>query len=273
MEEDRLKKAMLTFLKVAVFFIGWAVAAGLGEVPSKDPAVWRFFAELIPFAVMLIFTVVFLLIEKKEVRIPVTDNFAKGTAVGTLAGLFWIGAAAIIPIMTGALTIGGRESVPKLWLWIISAFINVIMQELLVRGYIYRLLKKRYNLPLAVVVTTALFTLMHGGAFEAGVLPVINVVTMCLFTTALYESEKTIAAPIMAHAVWNIIGALVLGGVSLADDYPNIFTMTPSGSKLLSGGEYKIEASIIVLILNTALMCLFTVLALRKKSPEEKRGE
>ena len=269
-----MKKVLITIFKISVFFIGWAVAAGIGEVPSKDPAIWRFFAELIPFAVMLIFTLIFLLIEKKEVRIPVVENFAKGTAVGTIAGLFWLGAASLILIIAGALTITGRESVPKLWLWIISAFINVIMQELLVRGYIYQLLKTRYNLPSAVAVTTVLFTLMHGGAFEAGIIPVINVVTMCLFTTALYECEKTIAAPIMAHTVWNIFGALVLGGVSLADDYPNIFTMTPSGSKLLSGGEYKIEASIVVLILNTVLAVLFTLLALRKNknSPNCERG-
>lgn len=133
------------------------------------------------------------------------------------------------------------------------------MQELLVRGYIYQLLKERYNLPAVVIVTTMIFTFMHGGAFEAGVIPVINVVTMCLFTLALYESEKTILAPIMAHSIWNIVGALILGGVSLVDDYPSVLTMTPSANKLLSGGEYKIEASIVVTILNAILMGIFYI--------------
>ena len=82
---------------------------------------------------------------------------------------------------------------------------------------------------------------------------------MCLFTTALYESEKTILAPIMAHAIWNIIGALILGGVSLADDYPSILTMTASANKLLSGGAYKIEASIVVTILNVILIGIFYI--------------
>lgn len=131
------------------------------------------------------------------------------------------------------------------------------MQELLVRGYIYQLLKKQYNIPAAVIVTTAIFTLLHGGAFEAGIIPVINVVAMSLFATALYESEKTILAPIMAHAIWNIIGALILGGVSLADDYPSVLNMTASANKLLSGGEYKMEASIVVTILNLILLGIF----------------
>nr|WP_298877877.1 CPBP family intramembrane glutamic endopeptidase [uncultured Mogibacterium sp.] len=94
------------------------------------------------------------------------------------------------------------------WLWISSAFINVIMQELLVHGYIYQLLKTRYNLKLAVIITTAIFTFLHGGAFEAGSVAVINVITMYLFTTAIYETENTILAPIMAHTIWNIVGAI-----------------------------------------------------------------
>lgn len=173
-----------------------------------------------------------------------------------------------ILIVTKQLEISGKNEVPLLWLWVISAFLNVIMQELLVRGYIYQLLKKRYNLTAAVIATTAIFTFMHGGAFEAGVIPVINVVTMCLFTTALYESEKTILAPIMAHSIWNIIGALIIGGVSLADDYPSVLTTTASANKLLSGGEYKIEASIVVTILNVVLMGIFYIRYRKTKSIE-----
>ena len=152
-----------------------------------------------------------------------------------------------------------KSEVPLLWLWIISAFINVVMQELLVRGYVYQLLKTKYNLAAAVIITTILFTVMHGGAIEAGVLPVVNVVTMCLFTTALYEAEGTLLAPIMAHAVWNIVGALFLGVVSLADDYPHLLTLTASANTLLSGGNYKIEASIVTTVLNIVLMMFFWV--------------
>lgn len=139
----------------------------------------------------------------------------------------------------------------------LSAFINVIMQELLVRGYIYQLLKTKYDLPVAIIVSTALFALMHGGAFEAGLLPVVNVITMCLFTTALYEAEGTLLAPIMAHAVWNVVGGVILGGVSLADDYPSLYSMTPSENVILSGGTCRIEGSIVVLVVNIALMLIF----------------
>ena len=137
---------------------------------------------------MVVFTVGFLIIERSKVKIPVTENGINGTIVGILAGIVWIGLSAIILLISKQLEIVEKNDVPMLWLWMLSAFINVTMQELLIRGYLYQLLKIKYNLPLAIVVTTIIFTLLHGGAFEAGLLPVVNVITMCLFMTALYES-------------------------------------------------------------------------------------
>ncbi len=253
-----MKKIISTTLKILVFFLGWAILAGIITVPCEDPAIWRFFAELVPFLVLVVFTVIFLLLEKKEIRIPIKENLVKGTVVGTITGTIWIAVAAGVLMASRQLIITDQETVHILWLWILSALINVVMQELLIRGYMYQLLKKKFNLPAAVIFTTALFTLLHGGAFEAGVIPVLNVITMYLFTTALYESEKTLLAPIMAHAVWNVVGALFLGGVGLASDYPHLLTLQPSANTLLSGGTYKIEASIVTLFLNVALMVIFT---------------
>lgn len=253
-----LKRYTITFLKVAAFFMGWALTTAI-TIPTKNPAVWRFFAELTPMLSMVLLTVVFVLIEKRKVAVPIREHAGKGVLVGLIVGSVWIGLAAAVLLATHQLTIVGANMIQMPWLWMLSAFVNVVMQELLARGYIYQLLKTNCNLPVAVVVSTALFTLMHGGAFEAGLLPVANVVSMCLFTTALYEAEGTLLAPIMAHAIWNIVGGVILGGVSLADDYPSLFNMTPSANTLLSGGSCKIEGSVVVLVLNVALTLAFAI--------------
>lgn len=254
-----MKKFFKTTFKIIIFFIGWAVLSGIVDVPSSIPAVWRFFAELIPLIFMLIFTIVFMLFEKMSIKILFTENIAKGILTGTAVGFLWIGIPTAILIISKQLIVIEKNTISFLLIWIASAFINVVMQELLVRGYIYQLLKKDYNIFVAVLVSTVLFTAMHLGAFEAGIIPVVNVITMCLFTTVLYETERTLLAPIMAHAVWNIIGAIFLGCVNLAEDYPHMFTLISSQNILLSGGEYKIEASIIVTIINIVLTVLFLI--------------
>lgn len=252
-----MKKAILTISKVIIFFIVWAVLSTVIDIPVENPVIWRFIAELIPLVVIIILTLIFIKIEKQKLRIPINNNPLRGLLIGIFVGVLWLGFSAGLLILTNYLKITEINNVPMLWIWIISAFINVIMQELLVRGYIYQLIKEEYNLPAAIAATTIIFTLLHGGAFEAGIIPVLNVITMCLFTTFLYEAEGTILAPTMSHALWNIIGGLILGGVRLADDYPSFITMTPSKNQILSGGDCMIEGSVVVLIVNIILILIF----------------
>ena len=114
--------------------------------------------------------------------------------------------------------ITATDTFPMLWLWILSALINTIMQELLVRGYLYQMIKRNYNVVAAMVVTTALFTFMHGGAFEAGIVPVLNVITMSILMTTVLEYIQSLIAPVMMHFIWNGVGGIIFGAVSLADD-------------------------------------------------------
>lgn len=238
---------------------------------SSDGAVWRFWAELIPLLAIVIMTALFWFIEKKKVPLNIVSSPLKGSAVGIIAGIVWLGAAVVILILTGTMTIVGHNSVPMLWLWIISVFLNTIMQEMLVRGYLYQLIKANYNTVAAAVVTTALFTLMHGGAFEAGIIPVLNIVTMSLLMTAILEYTHSLTAPIIMHFIWNCVGAVILGGVSLADDYPNLCVTEFTGNALLSGGEFKIEGSAVVLLLNTALALVFLFLVKTSNKSSEER--
>ena len=138
------------------------------------------------------------------------------------------------------------------------------MQEVLVRGYLYQMIKNNYNIVVAVLISTGLFTFAHGGAFEAGILPVLNVITMSLFVTAVLEYTDSLIATIVIHFLWNGVGAIILGGVSLAEDYPHLFNMVISGNSILSGGSCKIEGSIVVLVMNLTLILGF-VMAKKKR--------
>ena len=248
-----------------MFFFGWIALVGI-DIPFDNPALWRLGAEAAPFLAIIIFTVVFVFLNKRMIHIPVRENIRKGTAAGAITGCVWIGLSAGILFSMKTYTIITRNNIPELWIWMLAAFINVVMQELLVHGFIYQLIRERYNLPAAVIVTTALFTLLHGGAFETGVIAVLNVITMSLFTTALYEDEKTIFAPIMAHAIWNIIGSSILGIVQLADDYPSLYACRVSGSKLLTGGSSMLEGSIVVTVINVMLLSYFIWADMKKRN-------
>ena len=188
----------------------------------------------------------------------------RGLLIGAAAGVLWLAAPTLAMYAAGVIQMEGVNQVQHFPLWVAAAVLNVAMQELLVRGYLYQMLRPRHGLMVAVTVTSALFTLLHGGAFEAGLVPVLNVLTMSLLMTAALEYTGSLTAPIVMHAVWNGVGALVLGGVSLAEDYPHLLNMAFSGGELLLRGSVQNRGQRLCPPHQRVLLLLFAALARRQ---------
>lgn len=264
-----MKEFLGIILKTLIFFIGWAVILPLFPEFNhiNQPAYMRLWWEMIPLIAIVLLTVIFIVIvERGKIKVPVALNFLKNIFEGLLIGIIWLGAVYVVLLWTGVMSIDGRNVVNDIWIWILASLINVMMQELLVRGYLYQLWKQKYHMVTAMVITTILFTVMHGGAFEAGLIPVLNIVTMSIFMTLLLEYTGTIVAPIIAHFIWNTVGGIIFGGVSLAEDYPVLFNTVYKGNELISGDAYKIEGSIVVLIIHAIFIVILAVLNYKKKA-------
>ena len=266
-----MKKIGITVIKSLGFFLGWAILVSILPLSSsKEQAIWRLWAEITPLLAIAAFTLIFWLAEKKNVKLHLFDNPVKGMVLGIIAGIVWLAIPVLVMYAAKIIHVDGTNLINLFPVWVLAVFLNTIMQELLVRGYLYQMLKQKHNIIVAAIVTTILFTALHGGAFEAGLVPVVNVLTMSLLMTVILEYSGSLIAPTIMHFMWNGIGALVLGGVSLADDYPHLLNMIFSGSKLLSGGECKIEGSIVVLVVNVMLLAVF--IGLQRKNGSNMAG-
>ncbi len=242
-------------LKILMFFISWIVLAILIPIPEGISDVWwRFTAELVPFLAIVILTYVFNRFEKDRLSIIHFEEPIKQTLTGMLLGLIWFYIPFLLLNSLGYFEITDRSQIHMLGIWVISAFINSIMQELLVRGYLYQLVKRKYNIWPASIVSTLLFTLMHGGAFEAGPIAVINVITMSILMTIILECSNSLVIPIIMHFIWNSLGGIIFGTVSLADDYPHLYNIEITGNPIISGGSFKMEGSIFVFIINIIMI-------------------
>lgn len=260
-----MKKVLSVSIKTIIFFVGWAICVSVIPIPDTASAViWRFWAELIPLLSVIAITLIFWLADQKKIRLHLTGKPVYNIILGGVTGTIWLGASVGILSILGVVQIEGKNQIAMLWLWLLAAFLNTVMQEMLVRGYLYQMIKSNGSIAAAIIVSTGLFTFAHGGAFEAGILPVLNVITMSLFMTAVLEYTGSLIAPIVIHFLWNGVGAIILGGVSLAEDYPHLFDMTIHGNSILSGGSCKIEGSIIVLFMNLAFLIGFVAAKKRK---------
>ena len=259
-----IKKVVNTTLKTVLFFIGWAVLCAFIPLLNTDnAAIWRLWAEITPLIAIIAFTFVFWHIEKKQINLCLLGNPAKGLSIGSIGGVAWLGCSVLILFLFSVIKFDGSNDVSMLPIWLLASIFNVVMQELLVRGYLYQMIKQKHNLIVATVVTTGIFTALHGGAFETGMIPVLNVATMSLLMTVVLEYTGSIIAPVIMHGIWNSVGAIIIGGVSLAEDYPHLLNVIFSGNSILSGGACKIEGSVIVLAVN--ILMIFVFILLRKK--------
>lgn len=254
-----MKKGIRVTLKFLLFFIAWSILISLfiyePGFTKQNPALLRLWFEFIPLSLTVLISLIFVYVieRKNQINISLSRNLLKDTAIGSIIGLFWILSVIEIANFLGVLNIDKYTSVNGLFIWILAIFLNTIMQELLVRGYLFSLVEKNYNKEIATITTTLLFVLMHGGAFEAGFIAVLNVFTTSILLSLMLIYTKGLVVPILMHFIWNCVGRLV-GIVSLADDYPGLFDSYVSGSSILSGGDAKIEGSIIVLIFNVLLI-------------------
>lgn len=261
----------MTVIKFIGFFLGWAILTSILPLPSlKNPALWRLWAEVMPLLAMIFFTFVFWFIEyktgKKIIQLHLFEHPVRGLLLGVFTGAVWLAVSVVGMYLTKSIHFDGTNTVQFFPVWMLAAFLNVVMQELLVRGYLYQMIKQNHNIVAATIATTALFTALHGGAIEAGIIPVCNVLTMSLLMTIVLEYSGSLIAPTMMHFLWNGIGALVLGGVSLAEDYPSLLRTGFTGNDLLSGGACKLEGSLIVLFVNVILIALFLYTMVRKRA-------
>ena len=210
-----MKKHLILAGKAFSFFILWGLSLTLMVIPGIDEptflsgnaAFLRLWWELIPLLGILLTTVVFVLaIEKNKIKVPIFSKPIKNIIMGLLLGCVWLGAVMCFLYLIGALTFWEKINVPYLLIWFLAVLLNVIMQNYLVRGYLFSLFKEKYNAVTATTITTILFTALHAGAFEAGVVAVLNVVTMSVFVSLLLLYTESLLAPIIAHFVWNSIG-------------------------------------------------------------------
>ena len=77
-------------------------------------------------------------------------------------------------------------------------FLGPVAEELFFRGFIYKLLRKKYNFLLSAVCSSLLFTMLHRSSHD--ILPLLILsISLCY----IYEKSKNIASPILFHIIHN----------------------------------------------------------------------
>lgn len=261
-------KNLIVNIYKTLFFFDFAIVAAyyLPDIKTESTALLTLWNEGVFFAVALIFTLVFLkLVERKRLRVFNFKNKLRHYSLGLMTAVIPLGVTVLCLWAFKMLRFNGVTKPDGILLWLAALLLNAAANELLLRGYLFRLYRKFYSLPAVTVIITLLFFSLNVNIFSGGIIYAANMLLSNILLCLLAEYSYSLLAPITAHFFYNVISCFLFGSASVSKDYPALLNIIWSGNKNLSGGDLKIEGSIILLAVNLALAAYFTV-KLRKRA-------
>jgi uncharacterized protein len=176
---------------------------------------------------------------------------AGGAAIAAIIAIQWLfGWVAIEPRRVDAVALALRDSIR-----------SGVLEELVLRLVILRLLWRAFGIWPAIVIAAALFGVLHLANPDSGWFAALCLIAGEGIGIAFYLVTGRIWASIGMHAAWNftqgwIFGAVVSGTVDIAG---GPLTLRPAAGvrDLLSGGGFGPEASLAALIVSALASAAF----------------
>lgn len=112
---------------------------------------------------------------------------------------------------------------------------------------------------LAVIVSSIIFTIVHGFNPNLNLLSVINIFIFGIVFSIIYIKTGNLWIVGIAHGVWNFLQGYFFGSqISGNSVTASIFYSIPQpGKNLISGGNFGYEGSIITTIIGVIVIILF----------------
>lgn len=142
---------------------------------------------------------------------------------------------------------------------------NTAMQEVLVRGYVQQTIQKEFGLLNGVIFSALLFLVLHLGAIEGAILPMISLFAAGILLGTAYAVTGNLWSPIALHFGWNFLQGPVLGEtVSGRANHAGWRLFHLTGPSLMTGGKFGVEGGLIAIII-TILGTPIVLLAFRRR--------
>lgn len=169
----------------------------------------------------------------------------------------------------------GRGTSAGLGAGAVAALSGAVIEEVMFRGFLFRLVAGLAGTWWALLVTSALFGAAHAFNPGATVLSSIAIaVEAGVLLGAVYALTGRLWLPIGLHAAWNFTESTVFGmSVSGFGATKGLIVRTLKGPTILTGGEFGPEASIVAVLVcfSAALLILWRVAQLGRVHPPSWR--
>jgi len=144
------------------------------------------------------------------------------------------------------------------------AVASSVIEEVLLRGLILRILAEVFGRWWALAVSSLLFGALHLANPHSSVIVGLGLAIQAGFLLGVaYLWTERLWLPIGLHGAWNFGQAAVFGGALSGNQISAIIDAKLVGPEWISGGDFGIEGSLVSTIMCTAAGCAMLMLTLR----------
>lgn len=125
---------------------------------------------------------------------------------------------------------------------------SALLEELLFRGFLYQFMEESLGTNLAILITGLIFGFSHISNNQANFISIMSATFGGLLSSVMYSYKQSLWLPISFHTFWNY-SQIIYGSYVSGDGLIGTFaTAKFQGPELLTGNEFGIENSILVLL-------------------------
>ncbi len=180
---------------------------------------------------------------------------------GGIIALVILLAGFILLLLTHQLEILGINWNGRLFFGFMLFFlVQSAMEEVVGRSYLIPAIESRFNTPTALLVSSVVFSTVHGTNANVSYLGLVNIFLAGLLMGLLFIRYRKLWAPLGFHAAWNFFQGSFLGYEVSGIDVYSLVDMDETGVDFFSGGSFGFEGS----ILATIGMVTYSVLLWKK---------
>ncbi len=187
-------------------------------------------------------------------------EFGLGAAIGF--GLFTATVACLWA--GGYYRVQGFGRIPSAQALIGTGLVAAFVEEIIVRGIVFRITEESLGTWIAIVISALLFGLTHLFNPESSWLAVFCIaVEAGILLAAAYVTTRRLWLPIGVHFAWNFTQGGVFGVAVSGQPVRGMLRSTLSGPALLSGGAFGAESSIFAVLVCTTVAIFLLARAVR----------
>ncbi len=204
------------------------------------------------FVIIGIYSITFYFLERRKIHELALNNFLKELSIGLFSGFSLIFICVLLLYILGFYEVFGLNAIANIILPLTVLIPAAILEEIVFRGIIFRILKERFGTNIALI-QAVIFGLAHFGNENATPTSIWFVTMLGIVLSLLYAYTNRIWLPFFFHFGWNF--AQVIFGTPLSGEtnFKSLIDSKFEGPILLIGSDFGIEDSLFSILFMTLL--------------------